>query len=108
MGSVRIAKFARVKTKRLKSAWDVLTDRGRFNPLRTTESGYNAGMNKPLSDQIRDLIRASGMTGYELHQASGLSQSRIGDFLRGKSLTSCNLDRLLAAIPQNLKKSLRP
>jgi transcriptional regulator with XRE-family HTH domain len=81
---------------------------GRFDPCHATDSGYNTGMNKPLSDQIRDLIRASGMTGYELHRASGLSQSRIGDFLRGKSLTSCNLDRLLSAIPQNLKKSLRP
>ena len=83
--------------------------RGRFDPLRPTDSGYNRGMTtKPLSDQIRDLIRASGLTGYELHRASGVSQSRIGDFLRGKSLTSTNLDRLLAAIPQNLKKSLRP
>jgi len=108
MASVRIGKFARVKTRRSKSALDVLTDLGRFDPCHATESGYTRGMNKPLSDQIRDLIRASGMTGYELHQASGLSQSRIGDFLRGKSLTSCNLDRLLAAIPQNLKKSLRP
>jgi transcriptional regulator with XRE-family HTH domain len=62
----------------------------------------------PLSDQIRKLIRKSGMTVYQLSQSSGLSQSRIGDFLRGRSLTSTNLDRILAAIPAELKKSLRP
>ena len=62
----------------------------------------------PLSDQIRELIRKSGLTAYQISQASGLSQSRIGDFLRGRSLTSSNLDRILAAIPAELKKSLRP
>jgi hypothetical protein len=39
---------------------------------------------------------------------SGLSQSRIAAFLRGGSLTSSNLDRILAVIPANLKKSLKP
>jgi transcriptional regulator with XRE-family HTH domain len=62
----------------------------------------------PLSDQIRQLIRQSGMTGYQLCQLSGLSQSRIAAFLRGGSLTSSNLDRILAVIPANLKKSLKP
>jgi transcriptional regulator with XRE-family HTH domain len=62
----------------------------------------------PLSDQIRNLIRESGLTGYRLSEDSGLTRSMIGRFMAGKSLTSANLDRILAAIPKNLKKSLKP
>jgi len=86
--------------------WGVLTARGlQFDIV--LDSVYTLGM-APLSDQIRQAIRESGMTGYQLHQLSGLSQSRIAAFLRGGSLTSCNLDRLLAAIPAKFKKTLRP
>jgi hypothetical protein len=62
----------------------------------------------PLSDQIRNLIREHGITGYRLAQDSGLTRTMIGRFMAGKSLTSCNLDRILAVIPQNLKKTLKP
>jgi len=65
-------------------------------------------MTTPLSDQIRNIIRESGLTGYRLSEDSGLTRAMIGRFLAGKSLTSCSLDRLLAAIPSKFKKTLKP
>jgi len=63
-------------------------------------------MATPFTQQVRELILKSDLTGYWLHKKSGLSQSRIAAFLKGGELKSHNFDRLLAALPATLKQEL--
>jgi predicted transcriptional regulator len=65
-------------------------------------------MTTPLSDQIRNIIHESALTGYRLSEDSGLTRSMKGRFLAGKIFNSCTLDRIVAAIPAKFKKTLKP
>jgi predicted XRE-type DNA-binding protein len=47
-----------------------------------------------ITDQLREIIRASGLTQAQVAKLSGVPQPRISEFLRGGSMHSPNLDRL--------------
>ena len=73
-------------------------------------NGYNAGMSKhiPISDQIRFAVRQSGISQRDYAAQAGVPLSLLARFLAGGSVTSHNLDRILSALPKNLRKSLQP
>jgi hypothetical protein len=53
------------------------------------------GKRKPLSDQLRQAIKASGLTRYSIWQQTGIDQGTLSKFMaggRGLSLTS--IDKL--------------
>jgi transcriptional regulator with XRE-family HTH domain len=58
----------------------------------------------PITDQIRAMIRTSGLSQREIAARSGVSLSIITAFLGGKSITTRNLDRIYQVVS---KKSLR-
>jgi predicted transcriptional regulator len=62
----------------------------------------------PISDQIRFAVRKSGMSQRDFAAAAGVPLSLLARFLAGGSVTSHNLDRILSALPQNLRKTLQP
>ena len=50
---------------------------------------------KTISDQLREIIKASGRTGYEMAKESGVDAGRISRFLRGeRSLQLDAVDKL--------------
>lgn len=52
-------------------------------------------MNKPLSEQLRTVIEASGITRYRLAKASGVDAGQLCRFMQGKvQLTFETLDRI--------------
>jgi predicted transcriptional regulator len=62
----------------------------------------------PISDQIRAAVRESGYSQREFAQRADVPLSLIVRFLRGGSITSVNLDRILMVIPPKIKNKLRP
>jgi predicted transcriptional regulator len=61
----------------------------------------------PISDQIRQAVRETGIPQREFATKAGVPLSLIVRFLRGGSVTSANLDRILTVIPPKLKNKLR-
>jgi predicted transcriptional regulator len=62
----------------------------------------------PISDQIRQAVRDTGISQRDFAARAGVPLSLIVRFLRGGSVTSANLDRILMVIPPKLKNKLRP
>jgi predicted transcriptional regulator len=62
----------------------------------------------PISDQIRQAVRETGIPQREFAQRADVPLSLIVRFLRGGSITSVNLDRILMVIPPKIKNKLRP
>jgi predicted transcriptional regulator len=46
------------------------------------------------SDQLRRIIRQSGMTRYQIAKASGVPQSSLSRFMDGKHTSTDTIDRL--------------
>lgn len=61
-----------------------------------------------LIDQIRQAVRDSGYSQREFAARADVPLSLIVRFLRGGSVTSANLTRILMVIPAKIKKTLRP
>jgi transcriptional regulator with XRE-family HTH domain len=56
-------------------------------------------MAKTLSDQIRAAVKNAPCTQYQISQATGISQSNLSRFVRGKAgLSLPSLDLLCAAL----------
>lgn len=52
---------------------------------------------KPISEQLREAIQASGYSRYRLWQETGISQAVLSRFMAGKfNLSMANIDRLAA------------
>jgi len=59
-----------------------------------------------ISDQIRDLVRKSGIPQRELARQAGISCSVLIYFLSGKAINSSNLDAIYRIVgPKSKKKS---
>jgi transcriptional regulator with XRE-family HTH domain len=68
--------------------------------------GYAARADRSLptwSEQLRQAIRASGLTGYQLSKQTGISEAQISRFLRGqRNLTIASAEKLGAAVGLSL------
>jgi transcriptional regulator with XRE-family HTH domain len=51
-------------------------------------------MRRKLSDQIRDAVNNSGLSHYRICADSGVQQSTLSRFMRGRAMSLDTLDRL--------------
>jgi len=51
-----------------------------------------------IADQLREVIRSRGLSGYELARLSGVNRSVVSRFLAGADLTLGSVDQLAAAL----------
>ena len=70
----------------------------------TATIGYDDGMAKRFSDQIRQAVDASGMSRYAICKALGIDQATMSRFMGGAGMELANIDRLADLLGLTIKR----
>ena len=70
-------------------------------------SKYAGGM-KPMSEQVRGIVRNCGVSRYRIAQETGIAESVLSRFLGGAGLSLGNLDKLGAFLRMRVQAAGPP